>query len=99
MKRGHANVWLLKTISEHGKAIVALIAIQIVCGILISLQPRYFQQLVTLVIDGADGQMMSRGIPVMGLLIVIYLLAALVQSIGGYIGVHFSSTFLKQLQI
>ena len=99
METGDMQAWIIKTAAGHGKAIVALIVIQILCGILLSQQPRYYQQLVALVVDNEGGRMMLKGLPVVGLLAAIYIAITLLQGIGGAIGVRFSSDLLKQLQI
>jgi len=46
METGDMQAWIIKTAAGHGKAIAALIVLQILCGILVSQQPRYYQQLV-----------------------------------------------------
>ena len=92
------KTWIIRTIAGHRSAIVSMIVIQSLCGILVSLQPRYFQQLVSLVVGGT-GQVLSEGINVVGLLAAIYVATTLLQGLSGTVGVRFSSNLLKQLQV
>jgi ABC-type bacteriocin/lantibiotic exporter with double-glycine peptidase domain len=93
------KAWIIHTAAEHRTAILSLIMLQILCGILVSMQPRYYQQLVSLVVDNKGGGIMEKGLPVVGLLAAIFIGASMLQGIGGYIGVRLSSNLLKQLQI
>ena len=83
----------------YWRTITALIAIQIGYGILVSLQPRYFQQLVSLGARDIKTALMSEGLRLIGILATIYIGGAILQGIAGYKGCLFSSDLLKRLQI
>lgn len=76
-----------------------LIILQIGCAVLLSLQPRYYQKIVTLAVSDKGSALLFEGLPVIGLLAGLYLGITLLQGIGGYAGSLFSSDLLKQLQI
>jgi ABC-type multidrug transport system fused ATPase/permease subunit len=90
--------WILKALFRYRRMLSVIIIIQVTCAILLALQPRYFQQLVSLAIGGARGTLLAEGLPIITLLAGIYLSGTLLQALGGYIGCTFSSNLLKQLQ-
>lgn len=93
------KTWILKTAGAYWKSITALICIQGLCALLISLQPRYYQQLVSLAMDRSQNSMMAKGIVLVGLLTAIYIGCAVLKGLSGRMGAVFSSNLLKQLQI
>ena len=93
------NKWILETIGSYRYPLAALIIIQILCASLVSLQPRYYQKIVSLVIREAGSSLLSVGLPKLAVLAAIYLSEALLQGLGGYIGCVFSSSLLKRLQV
>lgn len=75
-----------------------LVLMQLGCGLLVSLQPRYFQQLVSLVIGETQSGLWNRGLPLLGYLAGVYLSIALLQGVSGYLGSVFSTNLLQHLQ-
>lgn len=75
-----------------------LVLLQLGCGLLVSLQPRYFQQLVSLVIGETHSGLWARGLPLFGWLAGVYLSVAVLQGMSGYVGTLFSTNLLQQLQ-
>ena len=65
---------------------------------LVALQPRYYQQLVSLAINGQYANLWASGMPLLKQLALIFLAIALLQGISGYTGTTFSFNLLKQLQ-
>lgn len=76
-----------------------MVGIQIGCAILLSMQPRYYQKIVSLAVSENGAALLTEGVPVIGLLAGLYLGIALLRGIGGYAGSLFSSDLLKQLQM
>ena len=91
--------WIIRTVLRYWGMLAAILTIQIGCAILVSLQPRYYQRIVTLAIGDAKSELLAEGLSVVALLAAIYLAGTLLQALGGYIGCFFSSNLLKQLQI
>ena len=91
--------WILNTAGRYKRMIMVMISIQIGCAILLSIQPRYYQKIVTLAVSDKGATLLTEGLPVIGLLAGLYLGITLLQGIGGYAGCIFSSDLLKQLQI
>lgn len=91
--------WILKTIRRYWRMITVMISIQVGNAILVSMQPRYYQKIVTLAVNDKGESLLTEGLPVIGLLAGLYLGVTLFQGIGGYAGSIFSSDLLKQLQI
>jgi ABC-type multidrug transport system fused ATPase/permease subunit len=78
---------------------MAMLIIQLGCAILVSLQPLYFQRIVSLAVGGMSQTLLTDGIFIVAILAVIYLGGTLLQSLGGYIACVFSSNLLKQLHV
>lgn len=91
--------WIIRTVLRYWGMLVAILTIQIGCAILVSMQPRYYQRIVTLAIGDTKSALLAEGLSVVTLLAAIYLAGTLLQALGGYIGCIFSSNLLKQLQI
>jgi len=91
--------WIITLVTHYWPMISILLVLQTGYGVLMALQPLYFQQIVSLVFRESGSKLLADGIPVLTLLAVIYLTGALLQGIGGYIGCIFSSRLLKQLQV
>ncbi len=89
--------WLMTIILQYRRMIILMLVIQFGYAILVSLQPMYFQKIVSLAISGSP-EILSKGIPIIALLAVIYIAGALLQGLNGYIACIFSSDLLKQLQ-
>jgi ABC-type multidrug transport system fused ATPase/permease subunit len=75
-----------------------LVIFQLGCGVLMALQPRYYQQLVSLAINGPHDSLWTSGLPLLEQLALIFLGIAVLQGISGYAGGVFSFNLLKQLQ-
>lgn len=90
--------WILGIISRYRFLLALLIAVQLGCGVLLALQPRYYQQLVSLAADGHTANLWTSGLPLLEQLALIFLAIAVLQGIGGYTGTVFSFNLLKQLQ-
>ena len=90
--------WITGTISRYRWPLALLIILQLACGMLVALQPRYYQQLVSLAINGQYANLWASGLPLLKQLALIFLAIALLQGISGYTGTAFSFNLLKQLQ-
>ncbi len=90
--------WITGTISRYRWPLALLIILQLACGMLVALQPRYYQQLVSLAINGQYANLWASGMPLLKQLALIFLAIALLQGISGYTGTTFSFNLLKQLQ-
>ena len=90
--------WITGIISRYRFPLTLLVIMQLGCGGLIALQPRYYQQLVSLAINGQYANLWTSGLPLLQQLALIFLGIAVLQGIGGYIGTVFSFNLLKQLQ-
>ncbi|MGD0217434.1 MAG: ABC transporter ATP-binding protein [Desulfobaccales bacterium] len=90
--------WITGTISSYRWPLALLIILQLACGLLVALQPRYYQQLVSLAINGQYANLWASGLPLLKQLALIFLAIALLQGISGYTGTAFSFNLLKQLQ-
>ena len=91
--------WVLSTLRPYRAQLAGLLAVQMACAILASLQPRYYQQILSIVVHDKASGFLSQGVSILALLALIYLSGALYQSIGGYLACAFSSNLLKQLQM
>lgn len=99
MSQEPIKAWVVKTVNRYRGVLAAIIALQIASALLVSLQPRYFQKLVTLAVSDASPALLEKGFPVLAILLGLYLASSILQAVGGYIGCTFSSDLLKQLQI
>ena len=91
--------WIIRTILRYWRMITVMLTIQAACAMLISLQPLYFQRIVSLAIRDIKSTLLAEGLSIVALLAGIYLAGTLLQGLGGYIACIFSSNLLKQLQI
>lgn len=90
---------VFRIIAQYWHMIVLLSVIQASCGFLLALQPRYYQKIVSIIIENAGVAILSEGLRVVVILAFIYIVGATLQGISGYIGVVFSSKLLERLQI
>jgi ABC-type multidrug transport system fused ATPase/permease subunit len=90
--------WIFGIISRYRFLLALLVIVQLGCGVLIALQPRYYQQLVSLAINGPHANLWTSGLPLLSQLALIFLAIAVLQGISGYTGTVFSFNLLKQLQ-
>lgn len=89
--------WLARLSAKYWRMILLMIVAQAGCAFLIALQPKYFQQIITVVIHEKDFH--SEGMHVLGILAAIYFGGTLLQSFSGYAGCVFSSDLLRRLQL
>lgn len=87
-----------RTIVPHGASLALILVLQLACGVLMAVQPRYYQQLVSLVAGGVHAAPWMQGVPLLAQLAGIYLVIALLQGTTGYCGSSFSYRLQKQLQ-
>lgn len=92
------KTWLLQITFQYRRPIGVIIIIQMGSAVLLAIQPRYYQRLVSLAVGGAESGLLAEGLPIVVLLAVVYLGGTLLQGIGGYIGCVFSSNLLNHLQ-
>ncbi|MDP2045785.1 MAG: ABC transporter ATP-binding protein, partial [Deltaproteobacteria bacterium] len=90
--------WIIGIISRYRLPLTLLVVLQLGCGVLLALQPRYYQQLVSLAVDGQHASLWTSGLPLLEQLALIFLAIAVLQGISGYAGTVFSFNLLKQLQ-
>ena len=90
--------WIIGITSRYRLPLTFLVIVQLGCGVLLALQPRYYQQLVSLAVDGQHASLWTSGLPLLEQLALIFLAIAVLQGISGYIGTVFSFNLLKQLQ-
>jgi ABC-type multidrug transport system fused ATPase/permease subunit len=92
------RAWIFGVIRRYRLPLTVLVIMQLGCGLLIALQPRYYQQLVNLAIDGPHANLWTQGLPLLEELALIFLGIAVLQGLIGYTGSVFSFNLLKQLQ-
>ena len=90
--------WIIGIISRYRFSLTLLVIFQLGCGVLMALQPRYYQQLVSLAVNGQYANLWTSGLPLLEQLALIFLAIAVLQGISGYAGGVFSFNLLKQLQ-
>jgi len=90
--------WIVDIISRYRWPLTLLVILQLGCGVLMALQPRYYQQLVSLAINYQHANLWATGLPLIEQLALIFLAIALLQGIIGYTGSVFAFNLLKQLQ-
>jgi ATP-binding cassette subfamily B protein len=90
--------WIKRIIVRYRFPLALLVILQLACGVLMALQPRYYQQLVSLAINGPHDNLWTSGLPLLEQLALIFLGIAVLQGISGYAGGVFSFNLLKQLQ-
>jgi ATP-binding cassette subfamily B protein len=90
--------WITGIILRYRFPLTLLVIMQLGCGLLIALQPRYYQQLVNLAINGQHANLWTQGLPLLTELALIFLAIAVLQGLIGYAGSVFSFNLLKQLQ-
>ena len=91
--------WIAAIILRYRNPLTLVVLIQLGCGLIVSLQPSYYQQIVSLVIDKNQADIWSQGLPLLGCLAGLYLGIAVFQGISGYLGSMFSTSLLQQLQM
>jgi ABC-type multidrug transport system fused ATPase/permease subunit len=92
------RAWITGIIRRYRRPLTLVVVLQLGCGVLVALQPRYYQQLISLAVDGTPGNLWTRGLPLLGGLALIYLGVAVLQGLSGYAGSVFSYKLLNQLQ-
>jgi ABC-type multidrug transport system fused ATPase/permease subunit len=92
------KTWIAAVIRRYRKPLTLVVLIQLGCGLLVSLQPRYYQQIVSLAMDQNQADIWARGLPLLGWLAGLYLGIAVLQGISGHLGSLFSNNLLQQLQ-
>ncbi len=90
--------WLISIIARYWSILTVMLILQTGYAILVSLQPLYFQKVVSLAIRETGPALLTEGIPVVALLAAIYLAGTLFRGLDGYFGCLFSSNLLRQLQ-
>jgi ABC-type multidrug transport system fused ATPase/permease subunit len=90
--------WIVDIISRYRWPLTLLVILQLGCGVLVALQPRYYQQLVSLAINYQHANLWATGLPLIKQLALIFLAIALLQGMIGYTGSVFAFNLLKQLQ-
>ena len=90
--------WIAGIIALYRFPLTLLVILQLGCGVLMALQPRYYQQLVSLAVNGPHANLWTSGLPLLEQLALIFLAIAVLQGISGYAGGVFSFNLLKQLQ-
>ena len=90
--------WIIGITSRYRFPLTLLVVIQLGCGVLIALQPRYYQQLISLAINGQSANLWTTGLPLLTQLTLIFVAIAVLHGISGYTGSVFSFNLLKQLQ-
>ncbi len=93
------NAYLFGLIRQYRKPILLILAIQAGCAVLMSLQPLFFQRIVSLAIKEASSALLPKGLTPIAALALIYLAVTLLRGIGGAIACRFSSDLLKQIQV
>ncbi len=91
--------WIVSIIERYRYPLIFLVLMQLGCGLLVSLQPRYYQQLVSLVITEGGADLWSAGLPLLAYLSGIFVVITLLQGVSGYVGSIFSTSLLQQLQV
>jgi ATP-binding cassette, subfamily B, bacterial len=92
------RAWINSIISRYRLPLTVLVLVQIGSGVLMALQPRYYQQLVSLAVSGPYANLWTAGLPLLVQLALIFLAIAVLHGISGYLGSVFSFNLLKQLQ-
>jgi len=90
--------WINGIIVRYRFPLTLLVILQLGCGVLMALQPRYYQQLVSLAVNGPNANLWASGLPLLEQLALIFLAIAVLHGISGYAGSVFSFNLLKQLQ-
>ena len=65
--------WITGIISRYRFPLALLVIVQLGCGVLMALQPRYYQQLVSLAINGQYANLWTSGLPLLEQLALIFL--------------------------
>ena len=92
------RAWITGIIRSYRRPLMLVVVLQLGCGVLVALQPRYYQQLVSLAADGSPRNLWTMGLPLLEGLALIYLGVAVLQGLSGYAGSVFSFKLLNQLQ-
>jgi len=90
--------WIHSVIVRYRLPLTLLVTYQLGCGVLMAVQPRYYQQLVSLAVNGPHDHLWTAGLPLLAQLALIFLAIAVLEGIRGYAGSVFSFNLLKQLQ-
>jgi ATP-binding cassette subfamily B protein len=79
--------------------IALVLVVQVASVGLGTLQPWFFQRIVSLVVSRHGAFPMADGLRILGCLALIYIAAALLQALGGYYASSFSSDLQRELQV
>jgi len=93
------STWVASRLRRYWPMILAALLVQMASAGLSSLQPLFFQKLVSLAVSGVRAFPLTEGLRVLGELGVIYLLTSLLVALGGYITAIFSSDLFRELQV
>lgn len=93
------TAYLVGLIRQYKSRLLWLLAIQLGCAALMSLQPLFYQRIVSLVVNGGSYSLMAKGRELMAMLVFLYVSLCLLRSLGGAIANRFSADLLKQLQV
>ncbi|WDP91928.1 MAG: ABC transporter ATP-binding protein [Desulfobacter sp.] len=91
--------WLFSILGRYWARITWIVCLQAATALMVSIQPRYFQQIVALAVDSRGRELAEKGLPIFLILMGLYAGVALLQALGGYAGCLFSASLLKQLQV
>ncbi len=91
--------WVAARLRRYWPMILAALLIQMAGAGLSSLQPLFFQKLVSLVASSAHAFPLTNGLRILGELALIYLLTSFLVALGGYITARFSSDLFRELQV
>lgn len=91
--------WIAGTIIQYWNMIAALLVIQMGGAVLVSLQPLYYQRIVSLAVGGMKSGLLTEGLFLVAVLAAIYLGGMVLHGLGGFVACIFSSNLLKRLQV
>ena len=91
--------WTVRHIKLYWRMLSLVLLLQVLSAALISVQPVFYQRLISLVATGRNSFPVADGLRLLCSLGLVYLLSALTQGLSGYVVSLFSSGLLKQLQV
>ena len=93
------RTWVARRMSLYWPMITLVLLVQMASVGLGSLQPWFFQRIVSLVISSYSTFPMADALRILGQLALIYIASALLQTLGGYVAASFSSDLQRELQV
>jgi len=93
------RAWIVRNLRRYWGVMSVMLSLQLACALLVSIQPLFFQRIVSLVMSDHAVFPFGEGLRLLADLGLVYLAGALFQGLGGYVASAFAANFSRQLHV